>query len=97
MRWPLNFSSMPVVIDGVIHWITFDTLPRRIISFDLTSEEFSEVELPECLAHSRYPYIFNFKGSLAVVIDTEAALVCDVWTMIRTGDPKSRFIKLFTV
>ncbi|MFS8006078.1 putative F-box associated domain, type 3 [Helianthus anomalus] len=65
MRWPLNYSSMPVVIDGVIHWIAFDTLPRRIISFYLTSEEFSEVELPECLAHSRYPYIFNFKGSLA--------------------------------
>ncbi|MFS8006093.1 putative F-box domain-containing protein [Helianthus anomalus] len=94
LHLPLNsmhLSRKPVVIDGVIHWIAFDNLPRWIISFDLTSEEFGEVELPDSLAHAANLSISNFKGSLSVLIYKEAAVVCDVWTMIKTGDPMTRF------
>ncbi|MFS8006068.1 putative F-box domain, kelch-type beta propeller, F-box associated interaction [Helianthus anomalus] len=96
-RWPLSsvsHSSKPVVIDGVVHWIVCDTFPRRIVSFDLTSDEFSEVELPDDFAHPSYLSILNFKGSLAVLVYPEAELFCDVWTV---GHPSSCFTKVSTV
>ncbi|KAM0045021.1 putative F-box domain-containing protein [Helianthus debilis subsp. tardiflorus] len=70
LRWPLNsmhLSCKPVVIDGVTHWIAFDNLPRWIISFDLTSEEFGEVELPDSLAHATVLSISNFKESDRII------------------------------
>ncbi|XP_076928470.1 putative F-box protein At1g47790 [Bidens hawaiensis] len=51
----LEFTDSQVVIDGVIHWQAYDIATRncRIISFDLTSEEFGEVDLPDALARPR--------------------------------------------
>ncbi|XP_076912202.1 putative F-box protein At1g47790 [Bidens hawaiensis] len=100
----LSFSYPQVVIDGVIHWHAYDllTMNYRIISFDLTSERFGEVDLLDSLAGPRSvfaPHIFKLSESLAVLHyrKDDGKLVCDVWKMLKNGVPKSSFTKLFTV
>ncbi|XP_076912206.1 putative F-box protein At1g47790 [Bidens hawaiensis] len=101
----LEFSHPQVVIDGVIHWHAYDMATKncRIISFDLTSEEFGEVDLPDGLASPRRvlgPRIFKLNESLAVLNyreDDAGNGVCDVWKMLKNGGPKFSFTKLFTV
>ncbi|XP_076928468.1 putative F-box protein At1g32420 [Bidens hawaiensis] len=102
----LVFSYSQVVIDGVIiHWHTFDlaTSNYRIISFDFTSEEFGELDLPDTLADYRSVFsrhIFWLNESLAVLNyreDDAGKRVCDVWKMLKNGVPQSSFTKLFTV
>ncbi|KAJ0555264.1 putative F-box domain-containing protein [Helianthus annuus] len=103
------FPHTPIVIDGVMHWAAYDhfvqtddVLHRRIISFDLTSEEFGEVDLPDGLARlarSRSLNISKLNQSL-VVLDYHSSgdgAVCDVWMMLQNGVPKSSFTKLFTL
>ncbi|KAI3822971.1 hypothetical protein L1987_10574 [Smallanthus sonchifolius] len=96
----IEFRYNQVVIDGVIHWIAIDSLTGcsdMIISFDLASEEFGEIDLPGSLAHLRNLYISKLKESLAVLHYDGYEEVCDVWMMTKNGDMKSSFAKLFTV
>ncbi|MFS8006092.1 putative F-box domain-containing protein [Helianthus anomalus] len=102
----LYFISRQVVVDGVIHWAAFDLsvdkAPCKIISFDLTTKEFGEVELPDRLAWGyRYSHISKLNESLAVVgylgCDGRPQ-VCDVWVLSsENGDPKPSFTQLFTL
>jgi F-box interacting protein len=102
MQLPLKritFNHNQVVVDGAIHWIAYDSLTGlfdMIVSFDSTSEEFEQLDLPDSLAHENLG-IYKFKESLAVVDWDEFEMVCDVWMMIKNGDLKSSFAKLFTV
>ncbi|KAI3776478.1 hypothetical protein L1987_46263 [Smallanthus sonchifolius] len=55
-RNTIHFGDFQVVIDGFLYSlatekITSGRYDKLIISFDITSEEFSEVNLPDCLAH----------------------------------------------
>ncbi|KAJ0714025.1 putative F-box domain-containing protein [Helianthus annuus] len=68
------YPQTPVVIDGVIHWVAhdvFDTADdaysRRIISFELTSEEFGQLDLPDCLIGRRNIGMSKLKQSLVVL------------------------------
>ncbi|XP_076918958.1 putative F-box protein At1g47790 [Bidens hawaiensis] len=111
VSWNLPYKSLEftysqvVIIDGVIHWQAYDTATRnyRIISFDLTSEEFGEVDLPDALARPRKvlgPSIYKLDESLAVLNyreDDAGKGACDVWKILKNGGPKSSFTKLFTV
>ncbi|XP_076882901.1 putative F-box protein At3g51171 [Bidens hawaiensis] len=101
------FYQKHVVIDGVIYWLAFDcnflankgSWHARIISFDLTSEEFGEVDLPDYLAGPRDLNISNLKESLVVLnyYNHDAGKhVCDAWMMLKNGVLKSSFTKLFT-
>ncbi|KAJ0818484.1 putative F-box domain-containing protein [Helianthus annuus] len=95
-----TFCSYQVVIDGIIYWITWNTSGscNKIISFDLTSEEFGMIEVQESLKDPRHLCISKLKESLVVLTYDKPALVCDVWMMMSTnGDPKSLLTKLFTV
>ncbi|XP_021971980.1 putative F-box protein At1g32420 [Helianthus annuus] len=91
----MRFSSANAAVvtdDGVIHWLAFSLTPPktyRIISFDLTWEEFGQVDLPDALARSRYLNIYKLKESV-VVLDYKSCRGCDVWMM-------SSFTKLFTL
>ncbi|KAI3725486.1 hypothetical protein L1987_65274 [Smallanthus sonchifolius] len=102
--WNLSIrkSVGVVVIDGCLYWlatdkITSDRCDNLIISFDMTSEEFTEVNLPDSLAHQTYLNLSmcKLRESLVVlqrdVIETEIV----VW-MMEDGVPKS-FINLFSV
>jgi F-box interacting protein len=102
-RKPEFFSSdNAVVISGVIYWLVSDLITKnynedyyrhRIISFDLTSEEFEQVELPERLELASGLSIAKLDESL-VVLHYLGDVVCDVWMMSKDGPS---FTKLFTV
>ncbi|XP_021974324.1 F-box protein At2g14710-like [Helianthus annuus] len=75
----LDCSHGLVVIDGVIHWTPTNLITKNdmLISFDLTSEEFGEVDLPDSLAGSRSLDISKLNESL-LVLDYRGVAVCDV-------------------
>ncbi|KAJ0727434.1 putative F-box domain-containing protein [Helianthus annuus] len=94
-----RFCSYQVVIDGIIYWIT-NTISGscdKLISFDLTSEEFGVIELQDSLKDPRHLCISKRKESLVVLNYDKPALVCDVWMMSTKDDRKSLLTKLFTV
>ncbi|KAJ0691628.1 putative F-box domain-containing protein [Helianthus annuus] len=96
-----------VCIDGVFYWLATDRSTvddeieayNMIISFDMTSEEFGEVNLPDSFVYSGSMwnlYIYNRRESLVLVeyiaeVDNRAY---SVW-MMEDGVPKS-FTKLYT-
>ncbi|KAJ0436740.1 putative F-box domain-containing protein [Helianthus annuus] len=90
-----------VVIDGVIHRINYDyefECHHRIITYDLTSDEFEEVDLPDGLQSRKNLDISKLKESV-VVLEYYYAMeqVCDIWMMRKNGVQKSSFTKLFSV
>ncbi|KAJ0651029.1 putative F-box domain-containing protein [Helianthus annuus] len=100
-------SEDGVCVDGVFYWLATDRSTvddeieayNMIISFDMTSEEFGEVNLPDSFVYSGSMwnlYIYNLKESLALVehIAEVDNLVYSVW-MMEDGVPKS-FTKLYT-
>ncbi|MFS8015266.1 putative F-box domain-containing protein [Helianthus anomalus] len=98
----VNFFGLPVVVDGCLYWLTWDyvafTTCGLIISFDMTSEEFGEVNLPDGLAHHECNLSMDkLRESLVVVEVCHEAnkLVYNVW-MMKDGVPKS-FQKLYTI
>ncbi|XP_076923749.1 F-box protein CPR1-like [Bidens hawaiensis] len=99
-----------VVIGGVIYWVAHEygqlsinikgVIRSRIISFDLASEEFGEVDLPDSLAGPNYHLrISKLKESLVVLNYRKRypgdQRVCDAW-MMENGVSKYSFTKLFT-
>ncbi|XP_076909157.1 uncharacterized protein LOC143566304 [Bidens hawaiensis] len=96
-------SKAHVVIDGVIHsgaYVKNVEYHQRIITFDLTSEEFGEVALPESLVGIQCARISKLKESLAVIAyheDPAGKPFYDIWVMWKNGVPKSTFTKLFTI
>ncbi|KAF5803836.1 putative F-box associated interaction domain-containing protein [Helianthus annuus] len=96
-----------VVLDGMINWLAIDRITvdgglqsyNLIISFDMTSEEFREVNLPDSLAHQSLCdlSICKLRESLVVLErDVEANnLVFHVWIM-EDVVPKS-FTKLYAI
>ncbi|XP_076885492.1 putative F-box protein At5g62060 [Bidens hawaiensis] len=96
------FCVQQVVIDGVIYWCTNDwsTYKSRIISFDLTREEFGEVDLPDCLGQRILLRISEFNESLVVLdyrTDDSGKQGCDVWLTLKSGIQKSPYKKLLTI
>ncbi|KAJ0481484.1 putative F-box associated domain, type 1 [Helianthus annuus] len=69
----------------------------KLISFDLTNEEFGVIELQDSLNDPRHLCISKRKESLVVLNYDKQALVCDVWMMSTKDDRKSLLTKLFTV
>ncbi|KAI3688370.1 hypothetical protein L1987_82082 [Smallanthus sonchifolius] len=84
----IHRNFCPSVPPTAYDWLTCRYL---IVSFDLTSEEFGEVYLPDGVSHpSELTVIYKLNDSLALLIYDEDTLVCDVWTM-------TSFTKLFTL
>ncbi|KAF5756786.1 putative F-box domain-containing protein [Helianthus annuus] len=93
-----------VVIYGVLYWLATDKITKDggsrynqlIVSFDMTSEEFKEINLPDSLAY-RFPMSINeLRGSLVVLergVDASNPIF-RVWRM-EEGAPNS-FAKLLT-
>ncbi|GJU48587.1 putative F-box domain-containing protein [Tanacetum coccineum] len=89
-RKSLLFLSS-VDLDGFIYWLSWDTVSHSylIMSFDLTSEAFTEVYLPDhnLLSLSKL-------GESLVVLENNNGEKC-VWIM-KNGDPKS-FTRIYTI
>ncbi|XP_076892883.1 uncharacterized protein LOC143544736 [Bidens hawaiensis] len=95
------FPHKGAVINGVYYWLATDEITVdgdykfMIVSFDMTTEEFGEVILPDSLA--RMGLHLSKLGESLVVVGFDVHYLyqhLDVW-MIRDGVPKS-FTKLFT-
>ncbi|XP_076937806.1 F-box/kelch-repeat protein At3g23880-like [Bidens hawaiensis] len=95
--------SYSVVIDGIIYWLASDEIAvgggyyDLIISFDITREEFGEINLPYRLARSGYFLtISKLKESLVVVegVIEPNRVVYNLWMM--EGGLSKTFTKLYT-
>ncbi|KAK1432417.1 hypothetical protein QVD17_09313 [Tagetes erecta] len=108
-RKSIEFSYSHVGLDGFIYWLAVDRIVmdyddesmsyNLIISFDLTNEEFRDVNLPDNLAHESYLNLYMSKLSESLVV-LESTLEADnptftIWIM-ENGVSKS-FTKLFTI
>ncbi|KAJ0818373.1 putative F-box domain-containing protein [Helianthus annuus] len=109
-RNSISLKPHQVVIDGFIYWHAFDLVSvsmmttgfegyNLIVSFDMTSEEFMEVSLPDSLARAKNNnlVISKLKESLTVVEMVKEAekLVYCMW-MMEHGGPNS-FTKVFNI
>lgn len=104
-RRSISMSGSNIALDGFIYWLACDRVNRNsqgynlIISFNLTSEVFEEVNLPDSLAHQGRTTlsISKLRGSLVVLqqTDEDKREVNVVW-MMEPGVSKS-FKKLFTI
>nr|GEW90431.1 hypothetical protein [Tanacetum cinerariifolium] len=101
-RQSVMFNRKQVVIDEFIYWLAEDFFcvdgrlqnPYLIISFDMISEEFVELHLPESIKRSGSCLcISKLKESLVVAATSGSNL--PVWIM-QNGDPKS-FTPIFTI
>ncbi|MFS8028972.1 putative F-box domain-containing protein [Helianthus anomalus] len=104
----VRFGGEQMVVDLVVYWhVNGDVRDRAdgeggygnlIVSFDLTSEEFGEVKLPDRLANTPCGLcMFKPRESLAAIEGglEDSKLVYHVWAM-KDGVPKL-FEKLFTI
>ncbi|MFS8028975.1 putative F-box domain-containing protein [Helianthus anomalus] len=98
------FGEKQVVVGGVVYWRAIhrvdggDGYVNLIVSFDLTSEEFGEVKLPDRLAHTHCNLSMLKPRESLVAIEgcvEDSELVYHVWVM-KDGVPKL-FEKLFTI
>nr|GEZ48747.1 hypothetical protein [Tanacetum cinerariifolium] len=91
-----------VSIDGVIYWRAYDDedlddglRSNFIISFDLKSDTFGEVFLPERLVYTHNLFMANMNESLVLLDYNDESSVCGVW-MRKDGENKP-FTKIYTV
>ncbi|MFS8028968.1 putative F-box associated interaction domain-containing protein [Helianthus anomalus] len=98
------FGEEQVVVGGVVYWLANDRVGAEdghdnvIVSFDLTSEEFGEVKLPDRLAYNNCCLCMFKPRESPVVIEgcvEDHKRVYHVWVM-KDGVPKL-FEKLFTI
>ncbi|KAM0047525.1 putative F-box domain-containing protein [Helianthus debilis subsp. tardiflorus] len=67
------FGGEQVVVGGVVYFLVSDRVDGRdgcgnlIVSFDLTSEEFGEVKLPDSLTYARNLSVLKLRESLVVI------------------------------
>ncbi|MFS8015261.1 putative F-box associated domain, type 3 [Helianthus anomalus] len=102
-RKSIKYFELPVVlVDGCLYWLARDRITvddgtfttHLIISFDLTSEEIGEVNLPDSLAHTLCSLSMHKLRESLVVVAADKQL-SNLWVM-EDGVPKS-FQKLFTI
>nr|GEX99166.1 hypothetical protein [Tanacetum cinerariifolium] len=84
----------PVFVDGIIYWSTRDGF---IVSFDLKSDKFGEVSIPERVVRTYALRVMKVNGSLGLLeCNTEGEmLVCGVW--MRKDGVNNPFTKIYTV
>ncbi|KAK1426185.1 hypothetical protein QVD17_14854 [Tagetes erecta] len=109
--WRSSYGNLPpksiylrgsaLDVDGFLYWLANDIIAMTnvIISFDLTSEEFRQVNLPDSLTRCRHINlsISKLRGSLVLshVIEEGDNCVISVWLMV--GGVAKSFSKLYSV
>ncbi|KAJ0451482.1 putative F-box associated interaction domain-containing protein [Helianthus annuus] len=99
--------SCQVVVDGCLYWLARDSITvdgtittyDLIISFDLTSEDFGEVNLPFRLADPHCNLVmYKLRESLVVIKFSQKVhkQAHHVW-MLEKDDVTKSFIKLYTI
>lgn len=95
-RESTNITTPSINIDKFIYWLGYGhNISPFIVAFDMTSEEFSEVDLPISLTGMIGDLdISKLQRSLVVLQRQEQSNFC-VWTM-KNGDRKT-FTHIFTI
>ena len=98
-----HLTWLQVFVDGVIYFLAYDNASldsgpviNLVISFDLKSEKFGEVCLPERLLHTVYLDLAKVNESLGLLeyfVEGDMS-VCVVWTI---DGAKKPFSKMYTV
>ncbi|MFS7894863.1 putative F-box domain, galactose oxidase/kelch, beta-propeller, F-box associated interaction [Helianthus anomalus] len=98
------FPSDKVVVDGVLYWLAtirnnMNDGFKLIVSFDMTSEEFREITLPDDLSQtSRHRISMSYLGNSLVVCGyAKHAIYRDLSVWIMGGGVSNSFTKLFTI
>ncbi|KAM0054619.1 putative F-box domain, galactose oxidase/kelch, beta-propeller, F-box associated interaction [Helianthus debilis subsp. tardiflorus] len=95
-----------VVIDGVFYWFATDTNATMtgrfkliVVSFDMTSEEFREITLPDDFSQTRCNRIsMSYLGNSLVVCGCDKhAINRDLCVWMMGGGVSNSFTKLFTI
>ncbi|GKA73971.1 F-box protein-like protein [Tanacetum coccineum] len=89
-------SATQVAIDRFIFWVAFDGIVNLILSFDLITHEFKEVNLPVSIVNRVAPAISISKPNESYT-DEVNGLVYSVWMMGEEGGVMSSFTKLFNI
>ncbi|XP_071697791.1 putative F-box protein At1g32420 [Rutidosis leptorrhynchoides] len=87
-----------VVTDRIMYWDATDstTNGRFIVSFDLTSEEFALIDIPNYITNHKYK-ILKLRDTLVFLKYLKTAKVdCEVWMMMNNGVSKT-FTKLYNI
>ncbi|KAL4578967.1 hypothetical protein LXL04_015102 [Taraxacum kok-saghyz] len=105
---PFTVSGNSVTTGKFIYWFAFQGMvnfrcgsgaKKLITSFDMTTQEIRQIDLPDCFAHRPYMRfsISEVRGSLAVLefCRNSQKRVCDIW--MRNHDDPNLFTKLFTI
>ncbi|KAJ9551448.1 hypothetical protein OSB04_015493 [Centaurea solstitialis] len=102
-RSVVGFGVCPATKDPKLIKVTFIADKNKIksrnliMSFDLTTHEFREVDIPYSLHHSYHMSVSRLKESLVLLdMDPYHKHVFHVWMMMHDGDSKA-FTKLFTI
>ncbi|GJZ46686.1 reverse transcriptase domain-containing protein [Tanacetum coccineum] len=95
-------STTQVAIDRFIFWVAFDRIVNLILSFDLITHEFKELNLPVSITNQVAPAISisELNGSLVVSAYTNEVndgRVYDVCMMGEEGGVMTSFTKLFNI
>ncbi|GKB71836.1 putative pentatricopeptide repeat-containing protein [Tanacetum coccineum] len=98
-----DLTWIQVFIDGVIYLSAYDvsldqgSLCNTVISFDLKSEKFGEVGLPESLLHAHPLNVTKVNESLGLLeyYDENEMSVCGVW--MRKDGANNPFTKIYTI
>nr|GEZ25900.1 hypothetical protein [Tanacetum cinerariifolium] len=100
--WYVAVRCNQVVTDKFIYWHAFEQMSgyNLIMSFDMISEEFTEIRLPDSLSGGNNDtdmYLCKLKESLVVLQVDETVFYGDygIW-MMDNGDPKS-FENIYTI
>ncbi|XP_071717862.1 putative F-box protein At5g62660 [Rutidosis leptorrhynchoides] len=86
------YGQTSVVVNGFIYWLSLYKNASAIISFDLTSEEFTKIRVPHKVSHYHYE-LFKLRESLGVVQWGGSKESYDVWLL---DNVSKSFIKLYT-
>nr|GEY84779.1 hypothetical protein [Tanacetum cinerariifolium] len=102
-RESIAYMYPQIPINEFMYWLAYDmsSFDRKdqychlIMSFDLTSEEFTQVYLPQSLASGKTHVCISKLNESLVVLEKNDASNANVWIM-QNGDQKS-FTHIFTI
>ncbi|GJT05705.1 F-box/kelch-repeat protein-like protein [Tanacetum coccineum] len=102
-RKSVELTNNQVVINRFIYWLTYDRYfvdgeldsHSIIMSFDMTSEEFTEAHLPDSFRSRKYRVSISKLRDSLVVVENRYSSSVNIWTM-HNGDPKS-LAMIFTI
>ncbi|KAK1413559.1 hypothetical protein QVD17_35334 [Tagetes erecta] len=106
-RKSVEFIGFCVMVEETLYWLAMDRIImddgfgycNLIVSFDVTSEEFKEVKLPDTLAHEQHYQnlsVSKLRNSLVVVELDEDEASYVVW-MMEDGIISKSFTKLYSI